>query len=140
MTDALPRLRIIQSMADELITVRTYGSLPEALMVKSELDAAGIDCELADDNVAFVFGSVLAGGVKLRVAREDEAAAREILGEGIPPTLTDEASGLQYTQPQCPECHSLQVSSDSFAEPKPGFEELRCDGCGHHWQQKEDAQ
>ncbi|MBZ5520765.1 MAG: DUF2007 domain-containing protein [Acidobacteriia bacterium] len=127
-------------MADELVTLRTFGSLPEALVVKAEFDAAGIDCELVDDNVARVFGSVLPGGVKLKVASEDEAAAREILGEGIPPTLTDEASGLQYTQPQCPNCHSLQVSSNDQITPAPGFEELQCDDCGNHWQQKEDAE
>ncbi|HWZ46468.1 MAG TPA: DUF2007 domain-containing protein [Candidatus Saccharimonadales bacterium] len=127
-------------MADELITLRTYGSLPEALLVKAEFDSAGIDCELADDNVARVFGSVLPGGVKLKVVKEDEAAAREILGQDIPLTLTDEESGLQYTQPQCPKCHSLQVSSNDLVTPTPGVEDLKCDGCRHHWQQKEDAE
>jgi hypothetical protein len=126
-------------VTDELVTLRTYGSLPEALLVKAEFDSAGIECVLADDNVARVFGSVLPGGVKLKVAKEDEEAAREILDQGIPPTLTDEESGLQYTQPQCPMCHSLQVSSNDLMPPTPGMEDLRCDGCGHHWQQKEDC-
>jgi DNA-directed RNA polymerase subunit RPC12/RpoP len=127
-------------MADELITLRTYGSLPEALLVKGELDSAGIDCELVDDNVARALGSVLPGGVKLRVAKEDEAEARAILGEGVPPSLNDEESGLHYTQPRCPNCHSLQVSTNDEAAPTPGLDDLKCDDCGHRWQQKEDAE
>jgi hypothetical protein len=127
-------------MADELITLRTYGSLPEALLVKGELDSAGIDCELVDDNVARALGSVMSGGVKLQVAKEDEAEARAILGQDIPPTLTDEASGLQYTQPRCPHCNSLQVSTNDEAPPTPGLDDLKCDDCLHRWQQKEDAE
>jgi hypothetical protein len=127
-------------MDDELITLRTYGSLSEALLVKAEFDSAGIDCVLGDENVARALGSVLPGGVKLKVAKEDEAAAREILGEGVPPVLTDEASGMEYTQPRCPNCDSLQVSSNQEAAPTPGLDDLKCDDCGHHWQQKEDVE
>jgi len=132
--------RIIQSVTKELITLRTYGSLPEALLVRAQFDSAGIACVLADDNVSRVFSSVVPGGVKLQVAPEDEVAARNLLEEAIPPRLVDEESGLEYTQPQCPNCESLDVSTVEDVTPTPGFDDLKCEACGHHWKQKEDTE
>ena len=125
-------------MTKELITLRTYGSLPEALLDKARLDSAGINCVLADDNVARVLGSVVSGGVKLQVAPEDEAVGRGFLEEGIPPLLVDEESGMEYVQPQCPKCGSLDASTVEDAAPGTG--DLKCEVCGHRWKQKEDTE
>jgi len=132
--------RIIQSVTKELITLRTYGSLPEALLDKARFDSAGIICVLADDNVSRVFNSVVPGGVKLQVAPEDEVAARSLLEEAIPPRLVDDETGMEYTQPQCPNCESLDVSTAEEATPTPGFDDLKCESCGHRWKQKEDTE
>lgn len=120
--------------------MRIYGSLSEALLDKSRFDSAGINCALADDNVSRVLGSVVPGGVKLQVAPEDEVAGRNLLEEAIPPMLVDEETGMEYSQPQCPNCESLDVSTVEDVTPTPGFDDLKCEACGHHWKQKEDAE
>lgn len=127
-------------MTKELITLRIYGSLSEALLDKSRFDSAGINCALADDNVSRVLGSVVPGGVKLQVAPEDEVAGRNLLEEAIPPMLVDEETGMEYSQPQCPNCESLDVSTVEDVTPTPGFDDLKCEACGHHWKQKEDTE
>ena len=108
--------------------------------MKAWFDSAGIQCALADDNVSRVLGSVVPGGVKLQVAPEDEVAARDLLAEAIPPKLVDEETGMEYTQPQCPNCESLDVSTVEENTPTPGFDDLKCEACGHRWRQKEDTE
>lgn len=118
--------------------MRIYGSLSEALLDKARFDSAGINCALADDNVSRVLGSVVPGGVKLQVAPEDEVAGRNLLEETIPPMLVDEETGMEYTQPQCPKCESLDVSTIGEDAVTPGLDDLKCETCGHQWKQKED--
>jgi len=53
----------------DFVMVRRYRDLPEAVIVKSILDAEGIDCVLSDENLVRMdwFWSNLLGGVKLWV-------------------------------------------------------------------------
>ncbi len=65
----------------ELVTVRQFRDLPEALLAKGILDSAGIQCYLADDNMVRMdwFISNFLGGVKIKVRTEDFRAALLIL-------------------------------------------------------------
>ena len=77
----------------ELVTVRRFRDLSEALIAKGSLESAGIDCFLVDDNMVRIFVSTFTGGVRLQVKAEDLAAATEILDEPAPADLeSDEMS------------------------------------------------
>jgi len=71
----------------DLLTIRQFRDLPEALLAKSVLDSAGIECFLGDDNLIRMdwLWSNLLGGIKLRVRQEDAlVAARLLEGGGAP--------------------------------------------------------
>jgi hypothetical protein len=57
----------------ELVTVRQFRDLPEALLAKGSLESAGIECFLADENLVRLdwFISNFIGGIKLNVHAPD---------------------------------------------------------------------
>jgi len=101
-----------------MVAVRRFRDLPEALLAKGSLDSAGIDCALADDNVIRLdwFWSNMMGGIKLLVDREDAEAANEILNQPIPEGFNAADAG-EYKQPRCPACQSLDVSFQELNKP-----------------------
>jgi hypothetical protein len=78
----------------ELVLLRRFRDIPEALVAKGRLDSFGIECFLADDNMVRMdwFISNLLGGVKLLVEPEDFTRATSILNASIPDPL--EVDGL----------------------------------------------
>jgi|SRR5580700_5748654 hypothetical protein len=70
----------------DLLTIRQFRDLPEALLAKSVLESAGIECFLGDYNLIRMdwLWSNLLGGIKLRVRQEDALVASRLL-EGGPP-------------------------------------------------------
>ncbi len=102
----------------DMVTLRQFRDLPEALLAKGSLDSAGIESVLVDDNVVRLdwFWSNLMGGVKLEVAREDAEAATEILSQPIPESFDALGTG-DYQQPRCPNCQSLDVSFQELNKP-----------------------
>jgi hypothetical protein len=131
----------------ELVTIRQFTGLPEALLAKGSLESAGIECFLADDNYVRMdwFISNAIGGVKLRVKPEDVEAANEILDQPIPENF-DIDSGESIAQPRCPVCQSLDVTfqelnqpvafvSASLSLPIPLHRAAwRCHACKHEWE------
>jgi len=86
-----------------LVTVRHYRDLTEAFVGRSLLESSGIPAWVADEHLVRMnwFYSNAVGGMRLRVEERDEAAAREILEEEIPRSITygeDET----FVQPTCP--------------------------------------
>lgn len=75
----------------DLITVRRFLGLNEALLAKGALESSGIECFLFDENVARIYWSNLLGGIKLTVNREDAEAATSILDEARPETTDVES-------------------------------------------------
>jgi hypothetical protein len=95
---------------EELVTVRYYRDLPEAIVAKSALESAGIYSFLCDENIARLewgYAQVV-GGIRLQVRPEDREAADEVLSQPVPPVI--EAEGVYYEQPRCPVCGSLEVN------------------------------
>jgi hypothetical protein len=80
----------------DLLTIRQFRDLPEALLAKSVLDSAGIECFLGDDNLIRMdwLWSNLLGGIKLRVRQEDALVASRLL-EGTANAGSDESSEKQ---------------------------------------------
>jgi hypothetical protein len=80
--------------APELVKIRQYLSVHEALLAKSVLDSAGIPCFLGDQNIIrldWLLSNAL-GGVKLLVRDEDAVAADELLNQHVPETWSGEST------------------------------------------------
>ena len=69
--------------ASELVTICQFGNLAEALMAKGCLESAGIECFLADSNMAWM-DSPLVRGMRLQVSPDDVETAVEILDHSAP--------------------------------------------------------
>jgi hypothetical protein len=118
----------------ELVTLRQFRDLPEALLAKGSLESAGIQAYLVDDNMVRMdwFISNLLGGIKLKVHAEDAEAANEILTQPIPATVEVEGVG-EYHQPACPKCQSLDVA---ILAPKTTW---FCPACGYEWEGQDES-
>jgi Putative prokaryotic signal transducing protein len=131
-----------------LVTVRRYRDLMEAVLGRSLLDSAGISSWIADENLVRMdwFYSNAVGGMRLQVDENDEAAAREILEEGAPPTITY-GEKEAFVQPVCPKCGSVEVAMGDGTEqgrslvalyvlaiPVPPRKPVwHCEVCGAQW-------
>jgi hypothetical protein len=102
----------------ELVTIRQFRDLPEALLAKGSLESSGIECFLADDNLVRLdwFISNFIGGIKLNVRAADVANAQKLLDEPILEGLYVQGIGL-YEQPRCPNCQSLDVNFQELDRP-----------------------
>jgi len=130
----------------ELVLLRRFRDLPEALMAKGSLESAGIECFLADDNMIRMdwFISNLLGGIKLLVSPQDLEDANGLLNQPIPTSLDVDGVG-EYQQPRCPVCKSLDVSFEELNKkiayssaylgvPLPIHRKAwRCNTCGYEW-------
>ena len=127
----------------ELVTIRQFRDLPEALLAKGSLESAGIECFLADENLVRLdwFISNFIGGIKLNVRAADAANAQKLLDEPILEGLYVHGVGL-YEQPRCPKCQSLDVNFQELDRPiaymsaflrvpmpvqRPGWRRHECD-------------
>lgn len=79
----------------DLVTIRQFRDLPEALLARGVLDSAEIESFLADENIVRMdwFISNLVGGVKLKVRREDFESANLVLEQPSPEEFTDPEEG-----------------------------------------------
>jgi hypothetical protein len=131
----------------ELVTIRQFRDLPEALLAKGSLESAGIECFLADENLVRLdwFISNFIGGIKLKVRVADAENARRLLDEPILEGLYVQGVGL-YEQPRCPKCQSLDVNFRELDRPiaymsaflrvpmpvqRPAW---RCQACDAEWE------
>lgn len=63
---------------DKLVTIRQFGDTAEALLAKGCLESAGIECFLADANIARMEWPV-SRGMRLQVLAEDAESATSLL-------------------------------------------------------------
>ena len=130
----------------DMVTLRKFRDLPEALLAKGSLDSAGIECALGDDNMIRMdwFYSNAIGGVKLLVNAGDAPEAEQILSQPIPDHL-DVTDVGDFEQPKCPKCGSLDVSfrksqpaaylSMALSVPLPLRERAwHCHSCNVEWE------
>lgn len=136
---------------EDLVVLKQFRDLPEALLAKGSLASAGIESFLADDNMVRMdwFISNLVGGIKLSVRPQDADTALEMLEQPIPADLEVEGEGA-YRQPACPHCESLDISFEALHKPASytaawvgipiPFPRRRwkCQSCGHKWRDAED--
>jgi len=130
----------------ELVTLRRFRDMPEALLAKGCLESTGIESCLVDDNMVRLdwFWSNLVGGIKLQVDPKDLEVANEILDQPIPDGF-DVAGVGEYQQPHCPRCQSLDVNfqevtpaayvSAYLSVPIPFHRRAwRCHSCDAEWE------
>jgi len=131
-----------------LVTVRRYRDLAEAYVGRSLLESAGIPAWIADEHLVRMdwFYSNLVGGMRLQDDEREEAAAREILEERAPESITYGEDEV-YVQPSCPKCGSAEVNLGSGTErgrslvalyvlsiPVPPRKAAwHCEACGARW-------
>lgn len=65
-------------LAPELVTIRHFGDMSEALLAKGCLESAGIECFLADANITRLEWP-LSRGMRLQVSPDDAETARAFL-------------------------------------------------------------
>lgn len=128
------------------LILRSFRDLPDALLAKSILDSANVECFLIDENTIRMdwLWSNLLGGVKLWV-RPKDADAGELLDQDYLESFEVEAVG-EYKQPRCPNCESFDISFRGlmmrlaygtllFGFPIPATHVAwKCRSCGHAWE------
>ena len=143
--------RDLLELAD-VVSIRQFRDLHEALLAKGALDSAEIESFLVDDNMIRMdwFYSNLVGGIKLCVKQEDAEAALDLLEQSIPEEFEVEGVG-PYEQPRCPKCQSLDIAFEDLNQPVAWVsayvlapialhrKRWVCHSCGHRWRQMEDS-
>ena len=76
---APPREKPQEFESRKLVTVAQYRELPAALVAKSAIESAGIECFLTDINMVRITWSPLVGGIQLQVGADDAGTAWRIL-------------------------------------------------------------
>ena len=137
----------------DLITIRRYRDLSEAIVARAVVESAGIFCFLKDENLVRLDWQLsnLIGGIRLQVAAGDIEAAETVLAQPVPETiaLPDSSS---YDQPHCPKCNSIDISWERqgrkaallslylLSLPSPrGSESWHCSNCGLRWVDEEET-
>jgi hypothetical protein len=134
-----------------LVTLRRYRDLSEAIVARTLLESAGIYVFLRDENLVRLDWQVsnLIGGIRLQVEAKDQAAAAELLEQSIPAVIPFDPDD-DYLQPQCPECGSTDITFEGAARgaalaslyvlavPLPlGRETWLCNACEARWEDTE---
>ena len=136
----------------DLVPLRRYRDLSEAIIARGALESAGIFCFLKDENLVRLDWQIsnLIGGIRLQVAAADAEAAEAVLAQPIPNSIDYEPTTFDdpdFEQPRCPRCNSTDISYERsdrkaalaalylFALPIPrGEASWTCNKCALHWQ------
>jgi hypothetical protein len=138
----------------DLVTVRRYRDLSEAIVARGVVESAGIFCFLKDENLVRLDWQVsnFIGGIRLQVAANDVEAAEAILSQPVPSEFSiPDQPGFQ--QPRCPRCTSTDIMWERqgrkaalaslylFSLPLPrGTESWHCNSCDLRWQDDDQMQ
>jgi Putative prokaryotic signal transducing protein len=135
------------SVGNNLVTVRRYRDLSEAIVGRSVLESAGLFCVLRDENMVRMEWQISngLGGLRLQVRADDEAEATELLNQPMPQSIQVEGEP-DFSQPVCPRCGSSDISFNGqgrkaalaslalLGVPLPrGPESWECHACGSRW-------
>jgi hypothetical protein len=146
-----PVIEVIDSPAAtsrELVTLRRYRDLSEAIVARSLLESAGITAYLREENLVRLDWQIsnAVGGIRLQVEAADAQAAAEFLAQPIPDSIPfgDQA---EFVQPRCPRCGSLDITFEGSSRgaaltslyvlslPVPsGRKTWLCSSCEARWE------
>jgi hypothetical protein len=135
----------------DLVTLRQYRDLSEAIIARGVIESAGIFCFLKDENLVRLDWQMsnMIGGIRLQVGSADVEAAEAVLAQPIPDTI-EFPDQPDFEQPHCPRCNSTDISYERrsrkgalaflylFALPIPrGGASWTCQSCDLHWKDDE---
>jgi hypothetical protein len=135
----------------DLVTIRRYRDLSEAIVARAVLESAGIFCFLKDENLVRLEWQIsnFVGGIRLQVGAADVEAAEAVLAQPVPDSI-DIPDQPDFKQPRCPRCSSTDiawerqgrkaalVSLHLFSLPAPrGSESWHCSSCDLRWVEEE---
>jgi hypothetical protein len=135
-----------------LLTVKRYRDLSEAIVARSMLASADIPAWLRDENLGRLDWQLsnFIGGLRLQVEAKDSEQALALLTSGTPEFIKLE-DDTEFEQPHCPVCDSTLISFEGayrgaalaslylLSLPAPlGKKTWICDACGARWEQDED--
>ena len=127
-----------------MITIANALDVTEAYLIKSRLDAEGIEAFIPDENTSQIqplWNNVI-GGVRIQVSDEDVEDAKLVLKDYY-------QQQNQVVTPVCPNCGSSNTFRDNSKQnwaiaimimigiPLPLKNQLACRDCGHHWREKQ---
>jgi Putative prokaryotic signal transducing protein len=140
----------------ELVTLRRYRDLSEAIIARGAIESAGIFCFLKDENTVRLDWQIsnMIGGIRLQVTAADVEAAEAVLASPIPNSI-DFAGEFQdepgFEQPRCPGCRSTDITYERsdrktamaslfvLGLPLPlGAASWTCEKCGLRWEETDD--
>lgn len=137
----------------DLVTLRRYRDLSEAIVGRAVVESAGIFCFLKDENLVRLDWQMsnLLGGIRLQVGAADVEAAEAVLSQPVPDSI-DIPDQPDFEQPRCPRCNSTDIAWERqsrkaalvslylFSLPAPrGSESWRCSNCGLHWADEDES-
>ncbi|CAN5678463.1 hypothetical protein BH10ACI4_BH10ACI4_03540 [soil metagenome] len=132
----------------DLVTLRQYRDLSEAIIARGAIESAGIFCFLKDENLVRLDWQLsnMIGGIRLQVGSADVQAAEAVLAQPIPEAIDFDSSDPDFQQPRCPRCNSTDISYERnsrkgalaflflFALPvSRGNPSWTCNHCDLHW-------
>jgi hypothetical protein len=115
-------------MEEELVTVRSFYTTPEAELAKTVLESAGIQAFVLDGNMASMLSNAV-GGAKVQVNDQDAARATEILAAWKPASGAGEDSKIGDAAMMCMECGQIMREGVST-----------CPACGWTYDPSADAE
>jgi len=127
-----------------MITVANAFDVTEAYLIKSRLEAEGINTFIPDENTSQIqpMWNNAIGGVRVQVADEDVENAKLVLKDYY-------QQQKQIVTPPCPSCGSTHTFRDDSGQnwakaivvmlgiPIPFKKQLACRDCGHKWPEKQ---
>lgn len=131
----------------ELVTIRSYRDLSEAIVARAVIESAGIFCLLRDENLVRLDWQVsnFIGGIRLQVAASDVETGQALLSQPVPNDFFI-ADQPEFSQPRCPRCTSIDIMWERqgrkaalaslylLSLPFPrGGESWHCSSCDLHW-------
>jgi hypothetical protein len=133
-------------VSGELITIASYSTSYEANVVRSGLEAFGVEAILADEhtiNANWVWSNAL-GGVKIRVSESEVELARDLI-KVEPRGAEEEQEAWGASTTICPMCSSPHTRF--FLDKRgaflawlvlgipllPPMSKRTCSNCGHKW-------
>jgi hypothetical protein len=136
-----------EDLGNTPVVLRQYRDMPEAISDRMVLEAAGIQCYLANENMVRTdwLWSNLLGGMKLLVKQSDMEDAAKLIDSRAEEKFVVEGVG-EYKKERCPNCGSDDVSCDELmkriaaaglllqlpiAMTQRGW---NCHVCGHAWE------
>ncbi len=132
----------------QLVTIRRYRDLSEAIVARSLLESTGITVYLCDENLVRLDWQIsnFIGGLRLQVESEDEQIATEVLDSPVPEEIDYGSPAFAYAQPHCPRCGSIAITFEGssrkaalaslyvFAIPLSlGAKTWTCSNCNNRW-------